>query len=137
MAQKVRLTLDKITDRRVLSFSYNFSRGTDFSGKPSGNITGGYVSLSIEASKSVFLPTWMTLANTQTKEAKIEIMDETDDKKPVKTISLKDVYIVDYSQTYSENMEATENFGLSAREITIEGDDGPAVHENEWPDFAK
>lgn len=137
MAQKVRLFLDKIQDRRVLSMNFSMARNADFSGRPAGEITGGMVNLSIEGSKSVFLPTWLTLENTQTKEAKIEIMDDTDDAKPVKTIQLKDVYIISYSQSLGEGSNATEEFTISAREITIEGEDGPAVHENEWPDFGK
>lgn len=137
MAQKVRLTLDKIQNRRVLSFSLNMQRGADFSGRPSGQVEAGMVHLSIEGSKSVFLPTWLTLSNTQTKEAKIEVMDDTDDAKPIKTIQLKDAYIISYNQTFGEGSNAVENFSISAREITIEGEDGPAVHENEWPDFGK
>jgi len=137
MAQKVRLTLDKIQDRRVLGMSFSMYRGTDFAGRPAGAVTAGVVDLSIEGSKSVFLPTWLTLENTQTKTAKIEIMDDTDDAKPIKTINLTDVYIVSYSQSLGEGQNAVENFQISAREISIEGDDGPAVHENEWPDFGK
>ncbi len=135
MAVRARLTLDKIDDARVIDFSYNFNRDIDASGRPSGIVRGGTVQMTIESTKSAFLPTWMTLAQGKTKEGQIEIMDDTDDEKPIKTIKFKDAYIVEYGENFSwqggENM--METFVISAREITIEGDGGPAVYENEWP----
>ena len=135
MAVRARLTLDKINDHRVIDFSYSFNRDIDASGRPSGIVRGGTVQMTIESSKSAFLPTWMTLAQGKTKEGQIEIMDDTDDEKPIKTIKFKDAYIVEYGENFSwqggENM--METFTVSAKEITIEGDGGPAVYENEWP----
>lgn len=81
------------------------------------------------------MPTWMCLSQSKTNEGQIEIMDDTDDEKPIKTIKFKDAYIISYDESFSwqggENM--MESFMLSAKEITLEGDDGPAVYENEWP----
>lgn len=135
MAVRARLTLDKIDDQRVIDFSYSFNRDIDASGRPSGVVRGGTVQMTIESTKSAFLPTWMTLAQGKMKEGQIEIMDDTDDEKPIKTIKFKDAYIVEYGENFSwqggENM--METFVVSAREITIEGDGGPAVYENEWP----
>lgn len=135
MAVRARLNLDKLNDVRVIDFSYNFNRDIDASGRPSGVVRGGTVQMTIESTKSAFLPTWMTLAQGKTKEGQIEIMDDTDDQKPIKTVKFKDAYIVEYGENFSwqggENM--METFVLSAREITIEGDGGPAVYENEWP----
>ncbi len=77
----------------------------------------------------------MVLGQGKTKEGQIEIMDDTDDEKPLKTIKFKDAYIVEYGENFSwqggENM--METFVVSARELTVEGDGGPAVYENEWP----
>jgi len=135
MAVRARLNLDKIEDTRVIDFSYSFNRDIDASGRPSGIVRGGTVQMTIESTKSAFLPTWMTLAQGKTKEGQIEIMDDTDDEKPIKTIKFKDAYIVEYGENFSwqggENM--METFVISCREITIEGDGGPAVYENEWP----
>lgn len=135
MAVRARLNLDKISDTRVIDFSYSFNRDIDASGRPSGVVRGGTVQMTIESTKSAFLPTWMTLGQGKTKEGQIEIMDDTDDEKPIKTIKFKDAYIVEYGENFSwqggENM--METFTISAREITIEGDGGPAVYENEWP----
>jgi hypothetical protein len=135
MAVRARLTLDKIEDRRVIAYSYSFNRDIDASGRPSGAVRGGTISMTIESSKSVFLPTWMCLSQSKTNEGQIEIMDDTDDERPVKTIKFKDAYIVSYDESFSwqggENM--MESFMISAKEITLEGDDGPAVYENEWP----
>lgn len=135
MAVRARLDLDKLQDVRVIDFSYSFNRDIDASGRPSGIVRGGTVQMTIESTKSAFLPTWMTLAQGKTKEGQIEIMDDTDDEKPIKTIKFKDAYIVEYGENFSwqggENM--METFVISCREITIEGDGGPAVYENEWP----
>lgn len=135
MAVRARLNLDKLQDVRVIDFSYSFNRDIDASGRPSGIVRGGTVQMTIESTKSAFLPTWMTLAQGKTKEGQIEIMDDTDDEKPIKTIKFKDAYIVEYGENFSwqggENM--METFVISCREITIEGDGGPAVYENEWP----
>ena len=135
MAVRARLTLDKIDDSRVIDFSYSFNRDIDASGRPSGAVRGGTVQMTIESTKSAFLPTWMVLGQGKTKEGQIEIMDDTDDEKPIKTIKFKDAYIVEYGENFSwqggENM--METFVVSARELTVEGDGGPAVYENEWP----
>ena len=135
MAVRARLNLDKISDTRVIDFSYSFNRDIDASGRPSGVVRGGTIQMTIESTKSAFLPTWMTLSQGKTKEGQIEIMDDTDDEKPIKTIKFTDAYIVEYGENFSwqggENM--MESFVVSAREITIEGDGGPAVYENEWP----
>ncbi|MGD1892152.1 MAG: type VI secretion system tube protein TssD [Cyclobacteriaceae bacterium] len=135
MAVRARLNLDKIEDTRVIDFSYSFNRDIDASGRPSGGVRGGTLQMTIESTKSAFLPTWMTLSQGKTKEGQIEIMDDTDDEKPIKTIIFKDAYIVEYGENFSwqggENM--METFVVSCREITIEGDGGPAVYENEWP----
>lgn len=135
MAVRARLNLDKLTDVRVIDFSYSFNRDIDASGRPSGIVRGGTLQMTIESTKSAFLPTWMTLAQGKTKEGQIEIMDDSDDEKPIKTIKFKDCYIVEYGENFSwqggENM--METFVISCREITIEGDGGPAVYENEWP----
>ena len=135
MAVRARLNLDKISDVRVIDFSYSFNRDIDASGRPSGVVRGGTIQMTIESNKSAFLPTWMTLSQGKTKEGQIEIMDDTDDEKPIKTIKFADAYIVEYGENFSwqggENM--MESFMISAREITIEGDGGPAVYENEWP----
>ncbi|MGB3589503.1 MAG: type VI secretion system tube protein TssD [Tunicatimonas sp.] len=135
MAVRARLDLDKLQDIRVIDFSYSFNRDIDASGRPSGIVRGGTLQMTIESTKSAFLPTWMTLAQGKTKEGQIEIMDDTDDEKPIKTVKFKDAYIVEYGENFSwqggENM--METFVISCREITIEGDGGPAVYENEWP----
>ena len=135
MAVRARLDLDKLSDVRVIDFSYSFNRDIDASGRPSGIVRGGTLQMTIESTKSAFLPTWMTLAQGKTKEGQIEIMDDTDDEKPIKTIKFKDAYIVEYGENFSwqggENMMQT--FVISCREITIEGDGGPAFYENEWP----
>lgn len=137
MAVRARLSLDKISDARVIDFSYSFNRDIDASGRPSGMVRGGTVQITIESTKSAFLPTWMVAAQGKTKEGKIEVSEDTDDSSTMKTIEFKDAYIIEYGENFSwqggENM--MESFVVSAREIVIDGEAGPAEYENEWPGF--
>lgn len=134
MAFNARLDLEDLKDVRVIDFSYNFNRDIDNSGRPSGALRGGTIQITIESTKSAFLPVWIT-SQTKKKDGKIKIMDEGKEESSLKTIEFKEAYIVDYGENFSwqggENM--METFVLSAKEITIDGDGGPATFENEWP----
>lgn len=135
MAVNARLNLESLSKVRVIDASYSFNRDIDASGRPSGIVRGGTIQMTIESSKSAFLATWMVLSQNKTKDGNIEFMDDKDDTKTIKTIEFKDAFIVEYGENFSwqggENM--METFVVSCREITIDGEGGPAVYENEWP----
>ena len=135
MAVNARLNLDSLKDVRVIDFSYNFNRDVDASGRPSGAVRGGTVQITIESTKSAFLPAWMTAASGKTKSGEITIMDDEDDSKSLKKIKFDDSYIVNYGENFSwqggENM--METFTLSAYKISVDGEGGPAEFQNEWP----
>lgn len=135
MAVNARLNLDSLKDVRVIDFSYNFSRDIDSSGRPSGAVRGGTVNITIESTKSAFLPAWMTAASGKTKSGEITIMDDEDDAKSLKKIKFDDSFIVNYGENFSwqggENM--METFTLSAHKLSVEGESGPAEFQNEWP----
>jgi hypothetical protein len=135
MAVNARLNLDSLKDVRVIDFSYNFNRDIDSSGRPSGQVRGGTVQITIESTKSAFLPMWMTTQNGKMKNGDITIMSDDDDGKSLKKIKFDDSFIVNYGENFSwqggENM--METFTVSAHKITVEGDGGPAEFQNEWP----
>jgi hypothetical protein len=135
MAVNARLTLDSLKDVRVIDFSYNFNRDIDASGRPSGMVRGGTVQITIESTKSAFLPAWMTTQSGKTKSGEITIMDDEDDGKSLKKIKFDDSFIINYGESFSwqgaENM--METFTVSAHKITVDGDSGPAEFQNEWP----
>jgi hypothetical protein len=135
MAVNARLTLDSLKNVRVIDFSYHFNRDIDASGRPSGAVRGGTVHLTIESTKSAFLPMWMTVQTGKTKSGEITIMADDDDGKSLKKIKFDDSFIVEYGENFSwqggENM--METFVVSAHKITVEGDGGAAEFKNEWP----
>lgn len=135
MAVNARLSLDSLKDVRVIDFSYNFNRDIDASGRPSGMVRGGTVQITVESTKSSFLPMWMTTQTGKMKSGEITIMDDDDDSKSLKKIKFDDSFIVNYSENFSwqggENM--MESFTVSAHKITVEGDGGAAEFVNEWP----
>lgn len=135
MAVNARLSLDSLKDVRVIDFSYNFNRDIDASGRPSGMVRGGTVQITVESTKSSFLPMWMTTQTGKMKSGEITIMDDDDDSKSLKKIKFDDSFIVNYSENFSwqggENM--MESFTVSAQKITVEGDGGAAEFVNEWP----
>jgi hypothetical protein len=134
MAVNARLSLDKINEVRVIDFSYNFNRDIDASGRPSGSVRGGTVNVTIESTKSAFLPEWMTVGSGKAKSGKIVIHSDENEKQSIKTIEFKDAFIINYGESFSwqggENM--METFTISAHELSVEGD-GKAEFKNEWP----
>ncbi len=134
MAVNARLNLDKIQDVRVIDFSYNFSRDVDASGRPSGSVRGGTVQITIESTKSAFLPEWMTTQSGKMKSGEIIINSDENETQSVKKIKFDDSFIVNYGESFSwqggENM--METFTVSAHKISVEGD-GTAQFQNEWP----
>lgn len=134
MAVNARLNLDKLKDVRVIDFSYNFSRDIDSSGRPSGSVRGGTVQITIESTKSAFLPEWMTTQSGKVKSGEIIINSDENETTSVKKIKFDDSFIVNYGETFSwqggENM--METFTVSAHKISVEGD-GTAEFKNEWP----
>lgn len=135
MAVNARLNLEDIQKARVIDFSYNFNRDIDASGRPSGIVRGGTVQLTIESSKSTFLPIWMVAEQNKTKSGEILIYSDKDDTKDIKKIVFNDAFLIEYGESFSwqggENM--METFVVSAREIKVESADGTAEYENEWP----
>ncbi len=134
MAVNARLNLDKLKDVRVIDFSYNFSRDVDASGRPSGSVRGGTVQITIESTKSAFLPEWMTTQSGKMKSGEIVINSDENETQSVKKIKFDDSFIVNYGESFSwqggENM--METFTVSAHKISVEGD-GTAQFQNEWP----
>jgi hypothetical protein len=134
MAVNARLNLDKIKDARIIDFSYNFNRDIDSSGRPSGQVRGGTVNITIESTKSAFLPEWMTTQTGKTKSGEIIINSDENETQSVKKIKFNDSFIVNYGESFSwqggENM--METFTVSAHEIMVEGE-GTAQFKNEWP----
>ena len=130
MAFSARLDMDPLKNVRVVDFSYSMSRDYDPTGRPSGNVRGGVIQITVESSGKPDLVAWM-VDPFKTKSGTIKIEDETQAGASLKEIKFEDAYIVQYSESFhwqgGDNM--MESFTLTAKKIDI----GGAVLENEWP----
>ena len=130
MAFSARLDLDPLSNVRVVDFSYSLSRDYDPTGRPSGNVRGGVIQITVESSGKPDLIAWM-VDPFKIKSGVIKIEDETTAGSSLKEIKFEDAYIVQYSESFhwqgGENM--MESFTVSAKKIDI----GGAVLENDWP----
>jgi hypothetical protein len=130
MAFSARLDMDPLKGVRVVDFSYSLSRDYDPTGRPSGNVRGGVIQITVESTGKPDLIAWM-VDPFKVKSGVIKIEDETTAGSSLKEIKFEDAYIVQYSESFhwqgGDNM--MESFTVSAKKIDI----GGAVLENEWP----
>ncbi len=114
----------------VLYSNYEFSRNTDTKGKPSSNILGGRVSVTIESTEDTSVIEAMLNSQFKPVEGKI-VYKKTDEDAKMKEIEFKNAYIVYYKETLDVNNEVPMTIAItfSAEEINI----GNANLDNRWP----
>ena len=109
----------------VLYSNYEFSRSTDSKGKPSSNISGGRVIVTIESTEDT--TTIEAMLNSQFKI----IFKKTEEDAKMKEVEFKNAYIVHYKETLDVNSEVpmTITMSFAAEQIIV----GAAEHDNRWP----
>ena len=131
MAFSTRLDMDPLSNVRVVDFSYSLSRDYDPTGRPSGNVRGGVIQITVESSGKPDLFAWM-VDPFQKKSGVIKIEDEATAGSSLKEIKFEDAYIVEYSESFhwqgGDNM--MESFTISAKKIDVGGNE----IVNEWPE---
>ncbi len=117
-------------DHDVLFSNYEFSRNTDTKGKPSSNILGGRVTVTIESTEDTSVIEAMLNSQFKPVEGKITYKKTEEDSK-MKEIEFKNAYIVYYKETLDVNNEVpmTITVTFSAEEINV----GNANLDNRWP----
>ena len=128
MAFKASLTVDGKT-YNVLSCHYSFNQNVDSTGRPSSDVRGGTVSVTIESTDDKTIYNWMTDPHGF-KDGKITFFKRDQDSK-MKELEFKQAACINYSEAFDANSSSPMSlaFTLSAKEIVIGGDS----HKNPWP----
>jgi hypothetical protein len=127
MAYKASLTIaGKTMD--VLSCSYAFSRNTDHKGKPVSDTSGGTVSLALESTEESDI--LETMLNKQDSPQTVTIdFQQSESTASMKKIELKEAFIIQFSESFSDGAPMVYQITLSAKEMKI----GNAELKNDWP----
>ena len=128
MAFKATFTLDGKTFN-ILSCHYALHQNVDTTGRPSSDVRGGTVSVTIESTDDNTIYTWMTDSHAF-KDGKITFYKRDQDSK-MKEIEFKQAACIDYSESFDANSSSPMalSFTLSAKELSVGGDS----HANPWP----
>jgi hypothetical protein len=128
MAYKASVKIGSLEPLDVLSCSYAFSRNTDHKGKPVSDTSGGTVSLALESTeKSDILE---TMLNKQDAPQTVTIdFQQSESTASMKKIELKEAFIIQFSESFSDGAPMVYQVTLSAKEMTI----GSAKLINDWP----
>ena len=128
MAFKATLTLDGKTFV-VMSCHYALHQNVDATGRPSSDVRGGTVSVTVESTDDNTIYTWMTDSHSF-KDGKITFYKRDQDSK-MKELEFKQAACIDFSENFDANSSnaMTISFTLSAKELSLGGDS----HANAWP----
>jgi hypothetical protein len=131
----VTLKVDGFADREVAEVNYNFSRGTNNDGQPSGPIRGGVIVLKVKALNdgNCDLFDWINSTGSG-KNGSIEFMDSRDHSKKMKAIEFENAYCVDFTEHWedksdnSQELAHYETIKISCQKIINQS----VAYENPW-----
>ncbi len=128
---RVRIELDGLKTRDVISVRYSFRRQVDADGQPTSKviIDGIFVRMkSLEGDGATEFPEWMC-SIFKPKDGKI-IFHSTKELQLLKTLEFKRSYLVYYQETFDEQSGFYEEIEITPKKITI----GDADLEELWGD---
>ncbi len=113
---------------RILSCSYHLDRDFDQFGKPSSEIRGGTITVTIETTGVNTFSAWM-MSSRLRKSGRI-IFDDPIEDAELKAIEFEEAYMVFYEESFASQGQGSmsETFKISAKKLTI----SDASHENDW-----
>ena len=128
MAFKAKFDCDGKTSN-VLNCSYSFHQNVDATGRPSSDVRGGMIHLTVESTEDTSVLEWMNDPHAF-KDGKVTFFKRDQDSK-MKELEFKSAACVEYSESFDANNAnpMTMSFTISAKEITL----GQATHTNPWP----
>ena len=112
----------------ILSCSYAFSRNIDHKGRPSSDTSGGTVNLALESTEDTTLLESMLYTAEKPLTCSIDFQ-QNDDTASLKKLELKQAYIIQYSESFSDGAPMVFQITLSAKEISLKN----AKLVNDWP----
>ena len=128
MAFKATFTLDGKTFN-ILNCHYALHQNVDATGRPSSDVRGGTVTVTIESTDDNTIYTWMTDSHAF-KDGKITFYKRDQDSK-MKELEFKQAACIDFAESFDANSSSpmSLSFTLSAKELSLGGDS----HANPWP----
>lgn len=127
MSITARFYLDgKDKGMKILSCDFSFSQGVDAKGNVNSIVRSGLINITIPGVDEPELIQWM-LGFDSKKDCKITFSGFVDTG-PHRTIELKEAYLVNYHESYSEDSDVVISLTLSSRVISIKG----ITHETDW-----
>jgi hypothetical protein len=116
-------------DLPVLNAHYELKRNTDATGRPSEDVRGGKITLTVESTGETPFFEWMC-NSFERKDGSI-VFTKRDTDATMKELTFSEAYMVSYSEDFNSDGDSpvTETFTISAKTIKL----GNGEHVNEWP----
>lgn len=111
---------------KILSCDYSFSQDVDNNGKIASNIRAGIINISISGISDTEIVQWM-LGRDIRKNGKISYSGVINTG-PHKYLEFEDAVLVNYNESFSDQMDIVIYLSISARKIIISG----VTHETQW-----
>lgn len=129
MSFLAKLTIDDNT-MNVLSCTFSFEQGSDYTGRPSQRPRGGQINVLIESTRKTDFLEWMISSN-MTKDGEL-IFYKRDNLSSLKTVKFKEGYCLSYLEDF--NAKGGEPLKtrvvISSKEISV----NETTFVNLWPD---
>ncbi len=121
MAFKTILKVDGVPEKKVLSCSYSLHQHIDQTGKPTSEVYGGRISISVASSSDSTLFAW-ALDSFGRKSGTITFYKANQDA-TLKELKFTDAYVVEFSESMDADSTTpmVEHLVISAKEIDLGG----------------
>ncbi|WP_303822161.1 type VI secretion system tube protein TssD [Apibacter mensalis] len=114
----------------IINVNYSLAQETDPTGRPSAQIRGGRIEITLRSTNETRFFEWMT--NSYEKKNGKVVFTKKDSNTPIKELNFTDGYVVKYKEKFESlglgRSSITETFTISAKAISM----GLGEHVNEW-----
>ena len=111
---------------KILSCNFSFSQSVDSAGRIMSNVQAGIINISIPGIDDAEIVQWM-IGKDIRKKGKISYSGIISTG-PHKHIEFEDAVLVNYSESFTDQMDTVINLSISSRKITVCG----VTHETQW-----
>ena len=114
----------------IINVNYSLAQETDPTGRPSAQIRGGRIEITLRSTNETRFFEWMT--NSYEKKNGKVVFTKKDSNTPLKELNFTDGYVVKYKEKFDSlglgRSSITETFTISAKAISM----GLGEHVNVW-----